>query len=105
MTDTNTETTPKKRIPNWVISGGTLLLVFGALQVPKVWRAVNAGIEGGEHICQMAYDGHSFKSAVKSMEGDKRFNYPKQYEGIARQVLFSELKTCPPLKSQIEAQS
>lgn len=105
MTDTNTEAAPKKGIPTWVIRGGVLLDVFGALQVPKIWRAVGAGIEGGEHVCQMIYDGHSLKSAVKSMEGDKRFNYPKQYESIAWQVLFSELKTCPPLKRHIEAQS
>ena len=107
MTETNPETKPKATnvLRDWAIRGGTLLVIFGALQVPKIWRAVGAGIEGGEQVCQMIYDGHSVKSAFKSMESDRRFNYPKQYEGIARQVLFSELKSCPPLKSYIDAQS
>ena len=107
MTETNTETKPKATnvLRDWAIRGGTLLVIFGALQVPKIWRAVGAGIEAGEHVCQKVYDGHSFKSAVMSMEGDKRFNYPKRYEGIAKQMMFSELKTCPPIKRMIDAQS
>ena len=86
MTDTNTEAAPKKGIPTWVIRRRAPCRLRSPSS-PKIWRAVGAGIEGGEHVCQI-YDGHSLKSAVKSMEGDKRFNYPKQYESIARQVLF-----------------
>ena len=48
MTETTT-TTNKRRVPRWVWTVVSTGVVFGMLQVPRVWRAVNAGIEGGEH--------------------------------------------------------
>ena len=101
-----TETTIKKqRFPGWVVSTATIVAVFGLLQVPKIWRAIGAGIEGGEHICQMVYEGKSVKTAFESMADDKRFDYPLRYESIAKAMLKSELSTCPPLKPYFKARS
>ena len=104
MTETTT-TTEKRQVPRWVWTVVSTGVVFGMLQVPRVWRAVNAGIEGGEHVCQMVYEGKSVKTAFKSMEGDKRFNYPKRYESIAKTALKGELSTCPALKRYFDAES
>ena len=101
----STSTTQKRRIPGWVVSTASIMTIFGLLQVPKVWRAVGAGIEAGEHVCQQVYDGNSIKSAFKSMEGDKRFNYPKRYEWIATSMMKDEMSTCPSLKAYFKAKS
>ena len=104
MTET-TATTEQRRIPRWVWTVVSTSVVFGILQVTKIWRAVGAGIEGGEHVCQMVNEGKSIKTAFESMEGDKRFNYPRRYESIARTALKGELSTCPPLKRYFDTQS
>lgn len=104
MTETTT-TTEKRRIPRWVWSVATTGVVFGILQVPKIYQALVAGIEGGEHVCQMIYEGKSVKTAFESMEGDKRFNYPKRYRSVARTALKGELSTYPPLKRYFDAES
>ena len=101
----NTSTIQKRRIPGWVVSSASIITIFGLLQVPKIWRAVGAGIEAGEHVCQQVYDGNSLKSAFKSMEGDKRFNYPKRYEWIATSIMKDEMSTCPSLKAYFKPQS
>ena len=98
-------TNQKRHIPGWMISTASLLTIFGLLQVPKIWRAVGAGIEAGEHVCQQVYDGKPIKSAFKSMEGDERFNYPKRYEWIAMSVMKDEMSTCPSLKAYFKADS
>lgn len=67
MTNTETETNPKSRIPGWVASCGTLLIVFGMLQAPKAYRDYQTGIRAGERTCELVGQGRSLKSAMQTV--------------------------------------
>lgn len=104
MTETTT-TSEQRRVPRWVWTIASTGLVFGILQVPKIYRAIAVGVESGEHVCQMVFEGKSVKAAFESMGGDKRFNYPLRYESLFKTALKGELSTCPPLKRYFDSQS
>ena len=35
------------------------------------------------------------QTIVESMKGDRSFNYPKRWEGVAKAIVTNNLKSCP----------
>mgnify|MGYP001241260215 CR=1 FL=1 len=94
MTDTNTETTTT-RFPAWAGKAGLWAAIIVATQVPSLFRTAVAAGKASDHVCEMASQGHSMPVIAKSMKGDRSFNYPKRWEGVAKAILTNNLKSCP----------
>lgn len=108
MTNTNTETKPttKGRIPGWVASFGTLLIVWGVLQAPKAYRDYQTGVRAGERTCELVGQGRSLKSAMQTVvreQGDKKVSDTWGFlmEVGGKQVL----NDCEPLRRMVLRQT
>ena len=99
---TDTETTTKKGIPTWAFRTGAVLVVWGLLQAPSMWRTYQAGARAGERMCELVTQGHSPKSALNIVLDEERdTKTSKRWESFMTVGLKNELENCEPFRAQV----
>ncbi|MDC0302994.1 hypothetical protein OAL13_00055 [bacterium] len=91
---------PQFEIPSWVWRIGSVALVFGALQIPRVMKANQAGVNVASDLCQKVENGMPLRSAMQSMEELDSYNYSKNYKFVAMNSFKSNLKNCDAIVKQ-----
>ena len=101
MTTTNTETTTK-RSSSWTKTAGFWVSILVFSQVPSFFRTAVAAGKASDHVCEKLAQGQDIQAIVDGMQGDRRFNYSKRWEPVARALVNHNLRSCPAVASAIQ---